>query len=429
MKMKRSLLWAAVATFACAVIASSCKPESVSVTSVTLDQSTLTLTEGESATLKATVKPDDAANRAITWKSEKTDVATVDQSGKVTAVKEGSATIVVTTADGSKTAKCTVTVKAKSTPPPPPQPVISIATEPTAPQSLTEGSIPADTRLVVDASVTGGAALKYQWYIWDKDNNKVADVIDGATNANLTLSVTLKAGEYWYVCQISAEGAETKTTVPVRVTVKVKPVETPTLAVNPNVNLSIPTSFIGRAITAVDVSTAVSGGKVPYTYSAAGLPSGLAISTAGIISGTPTATASAGTATVTITDSSSPAQTITVTIKYGAVTRAVRPVTDITNVPTEAIAGIDLALTATVLPDNASNKTIVWSVKSDGNTGATIAAGSNVLKTTIGGTVVVTATIAKGQSSTTPYKKDFTITVITPKNEIIFGGENEEDWP
>ncbi len=433
MKMKRSLLLAVAATVACAVIVSSCRPDTVTVTGVTLDRPTLTLTEGESATLKATVKPDNAENKAVAWKSDKTDVATVDNSGKVTAVKEGSATIVVSTADGGKTAKCVVTVKAGATPPPPPPPppapVISIATQPTAPQSLTEGSIPAGTCLTVEATVTGDATLSYKWYIWDKENDKVSEAIDGATGASLTLTSTLKAGEYWYICEISAPGAETKFSAAVKVTVGARQVESSTLRVNPDIDLSIPAGLIGKPITRVDVSKAVSGGKAPYTYSASGLPSGLVVSTAGIISGTPTTTMSAGTATITITDSSSPAQTITVTVRYGAMSRDLIAVTDIKDVPTAAIGGIDLALTGTVVPANATNRTIVWSVKSDGGTGATIATGTNVLKTVTGGTVVVTATIAKGLSSTTPYRKDFTVVVATPANEIIFGGENEEEWP
>ncbi len=424
MKMKRSLLRAATAIVACAVIASSCKPETVTVTGVTLDQSTLTLTEGGSANLKATVKPDNAANKAVVWKSDKADVATVDTSGKVTAVKTGSATITVATVDGGKTAICTVKVEAKSTP----APVISITTQPTAPSGLVEGSIPADTRLTVAATVTEGATLKYQWYAWDKAGNKVSQPIEGVTGASYTLPAMLGAGEHWYVCQIGAAGAQPKLTEPVKVVIAPKP-DPAMLTVNPSVDLSIPAMTIGTEIDQVDVSKAVAGGKKPYTYSATDIPAGLAISSAGVISGTPTAAFAAGTITVTVTDSSSPAQSKTITIAYGAATTTHRPVTNIKNVPTATIAGIDLVLTGTVVPSNATRKTIVWSVKSDGGTGATIARGTNILKTISGGTVVVTATISKGKTPDTSYKKNFTITVTTPTNEIIFGGENEEEWP
>ena len=85
----------------------------ISVSSVSLNKSNLTLTEGDSETLTATVSPSDATNKNVSWKSSNTSVATVSSSGKVTAVKAGSATITVTTEDGGKTATCSVTVKAK----------------------------------------------------------------------------------------------------------------------------------------------------------------------------------------------------------------------------------------------------------------------------------------------------------------------------
>ena len=76
----------------------------VPVTGVTLDKS-------ESVTLTATVEPEDATDRKVTWSSSDTNVANVDQSGKVTAKNAGSATITATTEDGAFTAACEVTVK------------------------------------------------------------------------------------------------------------------------------------------------------------------------------------------------------------------------------------------------------------------------------------------------------------------------------
>jgi hypothetical protein len=89
-------------------------------------------------------------------------------------------------------------------------------------------------------------------------------------------------------------------------------------------------------------------------------------------------------------------------------------VTDISNAPDKAIAGTPLTLTGTVTPSNATNKTIVWTVKSAGTTGATIAAGSNILNTTAAGTAVVTATIANGAAAGTAFTKDFNISVDKP---------------
>ena len=81
----------------------------VAVTSVGLDKTSLSLTAGSSSALTATVYPTNATNQNVTWSSSNTSVATVNN-GTVTAVAAGTATITVTTADGSKTASCSVTV-------------------------------------------------------------------------------------------------------------------------------------------------------------------------------------------------------------------------------------------------------------------------------------------------------------------------------
>jgi len=88
----------------------------VSVTGVTLNQSSLSMTVGGAAvTLTATVAPNNATNKTVGWSSSNPSVATVTY-GTVTAVAAGSATITVTTADGSKTANCIVTVTGSTTP-------------------------------------------------------------------------------------------------------------------------------------------------------------------------------------------------------------------------------------------------------------------------------------------------------------------------
>ncbi len=89
-------------------------PTTVAVTGVSLNKQTLSMVEGDSETLTSTVAPSNATNKAVSWKSSDASVASVDNSGKVTAVKAGSATITVTTTDGSKTATCSVTVTAKT---------------------------------------------------------------------------------------------------------------------------------------------------------------------------------------------------------------------------------------------------------------------------------------------------------------------------
>lgn len=86
------------------------KPTEVSVTSVSLNKSTLDIKVGETATLTATINPTNATNKNVTWKSDNTQIATVDTAGKITAIKEGTAKITVKTKDGNYTATCIVTV-------------------------------------------------------------------------------------------------------------------------------------------------------------------------------------------------------------------------------------------------------------------------------------------------------------------------------
>ncbi len=85
------------------------KPATVSVTGVKLDKTELPLVVGGNATLIATVGPDTATDKSVTWESSDPNVATVED-GTVTAVKEGEATIIVKTVDGGSTATCTVKV-------------------------------------------------------------------------------------------------------------------------------------------------------------------------------------------------------------------------------------------------------------------------------------------------------------------------------
>ena len=86
------------------------------VTSVALDKTTLALTVGGEGQLTATVVPDNATDKTVTWSSDKTSVATVDATGNVTAVAEGEATI--TAKAGDKTATCKITVTVVKVPDP-----------------------------------------------------------------------------------------------------------------------------------------------------------------------------------------------------------------------------------------------------------------------------------------------------------------------
>jgi formylglycine-generating enzyme required for sulfatase activity len=83
--------------------------EEVRVADITLSASSLSLAVGSDSALTFTISPSDATNKNVTWSSSDTDVASV-ANGVVTAVSVGNATIIVSTADGGKTAACAVSV-------------------------------------------------------------------------------------------------------------------------------------------------------------------------------------------------------------------------------------------------------------------------------------------------------------------------------
>ena len=92
-----------------AAVSTSCS-SAIHVTSVSLDKKSLALEVGGYETLIATINPENATDKSVTWTSSNSSVATVDNNGKVTAVSEGSAKITVTTNDGGYKDYCSVTV-------------------------------------------------------------------------------------------------------------------------------------------------------------------------------------------------------------------------------------------------------------------------------------------------------------------------------
>ncbi|RXJ02245.1 hypothetical protein DS745_07605 [Anaerobacillus alkaliphilus] len=84
--------------------------EVVPVVGVTLNKQSLELASGEQETLVATVLPIGATDKTIEWASSNPDIVSVDQNGRVTGISEGTATILVTTRDGSYTAEAVVSV-------------------------------------------------------------------------------------------------------------------------------------------------------------------------------------------------------------------------------------------------------------------------------------------------------------------------------
>lgn len=85
--------------------------DNIFVTNIILNKFSLSLETDQSETLMATIKPNNATDKSVTWSSSNTSVATVTSSGKVTAIAAGTAVITCTANDaGGVTAECTVTV-------------------------------------------------------------------------------------------------------------------------------------------------------------------------------------------------------------------------------------------------------------------------------------------------------------------------------
>lgn len=87
------------------------KNTKIPVVGITLNKTNMTLIEGNSYTLKATINPSNATNKGVKWTSSNTSVATVSSSGVVKAINAGTATITATSVDGNKKASSTLTVK------------------------------------------------------------------------------------------------------------------------------------------------------------------------------------------------------------------------------------------------------------------------------------------------------------------------------
>ena len=86
----------------------------IPVSSVSFDQTSISIYVGDKETLKANVMPENATNKTIKWISSDDEIASVDDMGEITALKEGSTIITATTEDGGNTASCTLTVTNKA---------------------------------------------------------------------------------------------------------------------------------------------------------------------------------------------------------------------------------------------------------------------------------------------------------------------------
>ena len=163
------------------------------VTGVSLNKTSTSIVVGTSETLTATVSPSNASNKNVSWSSYNSSVATVDQSGKVTAKAVGSTTIKVTTSDGGYTATCSVTVT--------PVHVTGVSLNKTS-LNLTEGDTYTLFATVMPADATDKSV------IWSSSNPSVAPVdnsgiVIAVKAGSATIAVRTTDGGYTASCSIS----------------------------------------------------------------------------------------------------------------------------------------------------------------------------------------------------------------------------------
>lgn len=156
--------------------------QTVAVASVTVSPATLSLTEGESGTLTATIAPENATDKTVTWSSSDNAVATVEN-GEVTAVGHGTA--VITATAGGVSGSCTVTVN--------------------APTSVWDGTVPAaqpeSYAVDADGNVTIGDAAAFVWFAQQAQTN----TFEGKT-VTLAANIDLDGQEWTPIAEGSRNG-------------------------------------------------------------------------------------------------------------------------------------------------------------------------------------------------------------------------------
>ena len=236
------------------------------VTGVTLSETILTLEVGGTATLTATVEPDEASNKNVTWSSDNQNVATVDQNGEVTAESAGDATIKVTTEDGEFEATCSVTVNAAAN-----VQVESVSLDKTE-LSLEVGGEETLTATVAPTNATNKNVT------WSSSNSAVATVdqngnVEAVGAGTAIITVTTADGGKTATCAVTVTAA----TVPVTgvtlnktsTSLYVGDTETLTATVEPsdatNKTVTWSTSDASIATVTDGVVTAVSAGTATIT--------------------------------------------------------------------------------------------------------------------------------------------------------------------
>ena len=333
----------------------------ISVESVELDKTELSLFVDESATLTATVKPDDATDQSVSWKSSNEKVAKVSSSGEIQAIGVGKAIITVTTTDGGKTASCCVEVKNR---------VESITI--TAPNGEKEISIGSTLQLKVTVTPDGLSDTETEWKSSDTSIATVSAVglVTAKSKGTVTITVTVK------------NGSETKTAT-YEITV-IKPVTKVTIT-PATLELFVGDKIeIGKAFSVTVEPVDADYGGFKYSTSTPGI----IIISDGKIEGT-----KAGTLTLFIAPNSSNPKNLKAEVKITVKAKPESITIQGTETKTVQVKKT-IQLKASIAPSNASQE-VVWSSSKP----AIATVDKNGLVTGIkAGTTVITATSKENPS-------------------------------
>ncbi len=172
-----------------AILFASCskEPAEIPVNKISISETTITLKVGQTETLSATVSPDDATDKTVTWTSSDNSIASV-KDGVVTAIKLGTATI--TAKAGDKTATCSVTVAAT--------PVTNVML------NKTSVELKVGQTETLSATVSPDDATD-KTVTWTSSDNSIASVKDGVVTAIKlgTATITAKAGDKTATCSVT----------------------------------------------------------------------------------------------------------------------------------------------------------------------------------------------------------------------------------
>lgn len=335
-----------------------CKVTVISrVTGISMSETTVELKPGETHQLTATVLPQNASNAEVTWYSDKESVAKVSQSGLVSAVSTGEATIHVVTSDGGKMATCLVKVGT---------PVKGITLSISS-KTLYVG----DPSLDISATLTPANATDKSLE-WSSSDPEVASIAPGAAlhavikplkPGKTTITATTKDGGFKADCEVTVKRHVSGVSLS-KSSLNLYVGETESLAATVAPEDASDKSVVWSSGNSAVAS--VSNGKVT-----ANKP---------------------GTAVIkVVTNDLSKEAACTVTVKRHAES------VELSQKEIKLYLGENRSLTATVLPSDASDKNVTWS-SSNPNV-ATVSTAGNVVSKSVGTTVITVKTADGGHQA------------------------------